>query len=183
MKKLLHRLKNKIEDKIRFKDLLEKIIEKPQEKIRRLFSSGIRNKLIILLVIIALLPIITLSYFEINSTRHTIRENFISSTKREIKQVDNQIEMYFSQIKSNTRMLANNGQIKEARGNLTTYLTKRKQEELQLTPLENGGTEADIYRQLFNYVDSLPRADSTYAYVATREGGYLQSPTNRIAKN
>ncbi|MBM7555854.1 methyl-accepting chemotaxis protein [Halanaerobacter jeridensis] len=183
MKEKIEKIIDQIKEKLNFKEKFNNFKQDPTQKIKDFFSHGIRNKLVILLVVIALLPIVTLSYFEVNSTKNTIRQNFINSTKREIKQVDNQIEMYFSQIKSNTRMLASNNVIREAKGNLSSFVNKTDREELKLNPLANNDLKAKIYRQLFNYVDSLPRADSTYAYVATKDGGYVQSPTNRVQKN
>ena len=183
MKKKIKKVIAQIKEKLNLKEKISDFKQNPKQKIKDFLSNGIRNKLVILLVIIALLPIITLSYFEVNSTKNTIRQNFINSTKREIKQVDNQIEIYFSQIKSNTRMLASNNVIRKAKGNLTSYVNKTDNNELKLDPLAKENMEAKIYRQLFNYVDSLPRADSTYAYIATKNGGYIQSPASRVEAN
>ena len=184
MIKRIKEIINKLKEILSSKEIIEAIKEKKGKfNIKNIFNSGIRNKLLVLLIIIALLPIIILSYFEVESAKNIIKQDFINSTKREIKQVDNQIEMYFDQIESNTRMLANNNVIKQSNNQLISYVNKSTKDELKLTPLDNGGIEADVYRQLFNYVNSLPRADSTYAYVATKDGGYIQSPTNRVKAN
>ena len=139
--------------------------------------------MLILLLIISLAPIIILSYFEIRTMKETVTENFINSTEREIVQVDNQIEMYFDTIKSDVRMLASNNQIRENYNQITSYVKQTNEELLKPTPLENSSAEAKVYRELFNYVDSLSRTNSTYAYLATDSGGYVQCPTTKIEKN
>ncbi len=156
---------------------------KNRVRISDFLNHGIRNKLIILFLIISLIPIFVLSYLEIRATQKMLKEDFVKSTKREIKQVDNQIEMYFKMIKTNCRLLAKNPAIRRADETVTNYIDKTDKKELRPTPLANGGIEAIIYQQLFNFIDSQPRSDSSFAFIATKEGGYIQSPTSRVKKN
>ncbi len=144
-------------------------------------KSGIRTKLIILLLFLTLLPVIVISVFGLIELRNIIKEDFITSSKREIKQVDNALNIYFGDVKDNLKMLATNPNVKKADSTVTTYKNKSSAEDLKLTSLENGGIEAEIFKIYDHYAKTHP--DAAYVYMATKEGGYIQWPANSVPKN
>jgi len=168
-----------------FKAKIKSLIDKVE--IKRIFSSGLRNKLILLVLLTALIPIFMLSYLEIISTKQTVEDNFIESTKRQIKQVDNEIEVYFDMVKASAKMLSLNPAIRKADSSVTSYVHKSDKSQLHPTPKNNGKVEAGIYDQLFNYIQAQNEASynsySSYSFVATTDGGYVQCPTAIVERN
>ncbi|ADL12463.1 methyl-accepting chemotaxis protein [Acetohalobium arabaticum] len=144
-------------------------------------DQTIQSKLIVLMLLIGLVPIITLGYFEVQETKATIKESFINSTTKEIKQVDNAINLYFETIKENCKMFAADSSVKKADKTITTYTDKVTSEELNLTPLENGGLEAEIYKEYLNFAKS--HSNTAYVYMGTEYGSYIQWPATSLRKN
>ncbi|SDC68921.1 MULTISPECIES: methyl-accepting chemotaxis protein [unclassified Candidatus Frackibacter] len=150
-------------------------------KLSNLFNNNLRSKLIILFLLIALVPMLILGYLGVEKVKGVLKQNFIQSTTKEVKQVDNAINLYFETIKKNTKMLATNPTVKKADQTITTYMNKTEEEDLKLTPLKNGGIEAKIYNVYSHFAETHP--DSAYVYMATKEGGYIQWPANSVPKN
>ncbi|SJZ39068.1 methyl-accepting chemotaxis protein [Selenihalanaerobacter shriftii] len=151
------------------------------KRIMSFFNNSLRNKLITLLLLISLVPVIILSYLGINKIESVLKENFVQSTTKEIRQVDNAINLYFETVKENCQMLASNNFIKQADETITTYMNKTTEEELNMTPLQNGGVEAKIYKKFLHFAKTHPK--SAYVYMATKNGGYIQWPANSLMKN
>ena len=85
-----------------------------------MFFNSIKFKLIVVLLLIALVPLGIVSYFQIRNVENMIEDSFVESTKREVSQVDNAINLYFEQLKSNTRFLVENEYIKQVDDNITS---------------------------------------------------------------
>ncbi|ADL11776.1 methyl-accepting chemotaxis protein [Acetohalobium arabaticum] len=150
-------------------------------KICQFFNNSIRNRLIILLLVIGLVPVAVMSYFQVTETKETLEDNFVDSTTKEIKQVDNAINLYFDTVKRNCEMLAADSTVQQADESITSYLNKTKEENLNLTPVENGGVETEIYKEYLHFAETHPNA--AYVYMATTDGGYIQWPANSVPKN
>lgn len=151
-------------------------IDNLKQKLNEIFKQGIRRKLIALMLIISLTPILVLSYLEVKSTRQTVKNNFVESSRREIKQVDNAIAVYLESVRANLEMIAEYPVLKQADDTITTYL--HTEEKINPTPLSNGDTEAAIYRKLFNFVNSHPKVG--YAHFTATDGSYVHCPANQI---
>ncbi|ADL11992.1 methyl-accepting chemotaxis protein [Acetohalobium arabaticum] len=155
-------------------------MEDIMEKIRQSLNS-LSTKLIILFLLIGLAPMVILSYFQIQETEEELRQSFIRSSTSEIKHVDNTINMYFKKIKEDCKMLAENANVKKADKTITSYVDKTKDEELQMTPSQNSGIEADIYQVYSNYAEN--HSNLVYTYLATKHGGFIQWPEGPITAN
>ncbi len=141
----------------------------------------IKYKVIAALLVLSLLPIIVVGYFQINMTQEQLRESFIQKSNSKIQTLEKTIVTFFESVKKDAQMLATHPQIKQAEGQLTTYKNTSATEKLKLTPLENGGLEADIYNIYRNYAGAHPQAD--YVYLATKDGGYLQWPATSVPRS
>jgi methyl-accepting chemotaxis protein len=141
--------------------------------------KGIKGKLFAAFFLVALVPVIGLGFLGIREIKGIIREDFVKSTTEEIKQVDNAINLYFEEIKKNNKMLANHAQVQKADKTITNYMDKTNIEEM--TPLENGGLEAEIFSYYQEYITGHP--NTNYVYLATTEGGYIQWPAGGLMDN
>ncbi|CCU78965.1 Methyl-accepting chemotaxis protein [Halanaerobium saccharolyticum subsp. saccharolyticum DSM 6643] len=109
-----------------------------------------------------------------------IEDSFVESTKREVSQVDNAINLYFEQLKSNTRFLVENEYIKQVEDNVTKYLNNQN-DSLMMTPSENGGVEEDIYYLFDDFAKTHPEV--SYIYIGTKYGGMIQHPEGVVGSN
>ncbi len=142
--------------------------------------NTIKGKLLLAFLALALIPVIILGYLGINEIKKLTKNNFINSTQKEIEQADKAINLYFKNVKENCNYLANNNVIKQADDTITSYMNKTEDEKLKLTPMKNGGIEAEIYSVYKNFADTHP--GSAYVYMATTKGEYIQWPANSVPK-
>src|SRR6056297_3379864 len=133
-----------------------------------MFFNSIKFKLIVVLLLIALVPLGIVSYFQIRNVENMIEDSFVESTKREVSQVDNAINLYFEQLKSNTRFLVENEYIKQVEDNVTKYLNNQN-DSLMMSPSKNGGVEEDIYYLFDDFAKTHPEV--SYIYIGTKYGG------------
>ncbi|NEW08097.1 methyl-accepting chemotaxis protein [Paenibacillus sp. SYP-B3998] len=98
-----------------------------------------------------------------------MNDNFVQATTKEIVQVDNSVSIYFDTIRENVKMMANNPVVMKADATVTTYMDKA--DKTKNAPLQNGKTEAAIYKEFQRFVDSHP--NTSYVYMATIYGGYI----------
>ncbi|WP_040477122.1 methyl-accepting chemotaxis protein [Halanaerobium saccharolyticum] len=145
-----------------------------------MFFNSIKFKLIVVLLLIALVPLGIVSYFQIRNVENMIEDSFVESTKREVSQVDNAINLYFEQLKSNTRFLVENEYIKQVEDNVTKYLNNQN-DSLMMTPSENGGVEEDIYYLFDDFAKTHPEV--SYIYIGTKYGGMIQHPEGVVGSN
>jgi len=132
------------------------------------------------LLLIALVPLGIVSYFQIRNVENMIEDSFVESTRREVSQVDNAINLYFEQLKSNTRFLVENEYIKQVEDNVTKYLNNQN-DSLMMTPSENGGVEEDIYYLFDDFAKTHPEV--SYIYIGTKYGGMIQHPEGVVGSN
>lgn len=150
------------------------------KNIKNMFFNSIKFKLTIVLLLIALVPLGIVSYFQIRNVENMIEDSFVESTKREVSQVDNAINLYFEQLKANTRFLVQNEYIKQVDNNITKYLTNQN-DSLMMTPSENGGVEEDIYYLFDDFAKTHPEV--SYIYIGTKHGGMIQHPEGVVGSN
>nr|WP_282580205.1 methyl-accepting chemotaxis protein [Natroniella sulfidigena] len=141
----------------------------------------IKNKLVVLLLLITLLPIIIINLLGNGIIANQLEENFIEMTTREIRQVNNNIDLYFSNMEDDLRYLASNPLIRQADETITDYLDQTEEDRLQLTPEKNGGIEAEIYDFYLDFAEA--QSNLAYVYLATTEGGYIQWPATQVTPN
>lgn len=142
-------------------------------------TSSIRYKLTFSIVILILIPSLILTIYMGNTLKSQLEKNFISSSKKEISQVDNAINIYFKTIEENTNMLASDFKIIKADETVTSYVNKTN--ITMMTPSQNGGIEQEIFEYYDNFAKTHPK--SAYVYMATKYGGYIQWPEGPNSDN
>ncbi|WP_143009703.1 methyl-accepting chemotaxis protein [Halanaerobium congolense] len=150
------------------------------KNIKKMFFNSIKFKLTVVLLLIALVPLGVVSYFQIKNVEEIIENSFIESTKREVTQVDNAINLYFQQLKANTNFLAKNEYIAQVDNNITKYLTNSN-DNLMMTPSQNGGIEEEIFYLFDDFSKTHPEV--SYIYIGTKYGGMIQHPAGVIGSN
>ena len=144
------------------------------EQLKKLLFSGLKKKLIILFLLMALVPLMLASYFSISTMQETIKNNFIATSSKEMKKASDTLNLYFEEVAKNSKFLASRPVVKKADETITTYINKRTKEELKMTPLENGGVEAEIYKFYEDFAKT--HKNVAYVYLGTKDGGYVQWP-------
>lgn len=145
-----------------------------------MFFNSIKFKLTVVLLLIALVPLGIVSYFQIKNVEGIIKESFIESTKREVVQVDNAINLYFQQLKANTKFIAQNEYITQVDNNITKYLNNND-DNLMMSPSQNGGIEEEIFHLFDDFSKTHPEV--SYIYIGTKHGGMIQHPEGVVGSN
>lgn len=136
---------------------------------------NIKHKLTLAFAAIAGLPVILVALLVILSLRDDAREAFLDSSGREIRQVDNAMQLYFEGISQNVEYLANHPVLKSIDANLKRYTSADPRQIPE-------GEQDRAVRQLFS---GLAASHQAYAYLAlgTQEGGYSVWPVDRSLAN
>jgi len=139
-------------------------------------SLGIRNKLIMAFILVVLIPLVAVSYFLDLMVKKQIEKDFIEATTREVTQVDKAFNIFFEELKNNTKMLATHPLTTQAGGNISVYINKNAGADgmIPMTPIQNGGYEAELYRMFEQFGASHPQV--SVVHLGTQDGGYLQWP-------
>ncbi|MGF1755699.1 methyl-accepting chemotaxis protein [Vibrio makurazakiensis] len=138
----------------------------------------IKTKLLLGLITATILPVAIVSSVVISNLRSQAVEDFLSSSRGEMSQVDNAISIYFEGIENNVRMLAESPAIKRSDSSITSYMNTNAK---LMTPEQNGELEREIYQSLALVGESHP--GYSYVYTGTKEGGYIQWPKGKISNN
>ncbi|MBM7557097.1 methyl-accepting chemotaxis protein [Halanaerobacter jeridensis] len=149
--------------------------------LKKFSLNSIKPRLVILFLLLALVPIGIISYFEIQALQQTIKNDFVESANKEMKKVDNAFNIYFEEVKKNCHFLATDPTVQQADDTITTYMNKTTKSELNLTPVQNGGIEEEIYKVYNHFAKT--HDDIAYVYMATTDGGYIQWPARSVTKN
>ncbi|MED0678618.1 methyl-accepting chemotaxis protein [Aneurinibacillus thermoaerophilus] len=137
---------------------------------------SIKGKLAITFLLIITIPITVISSIVYINMKQQILDDFIQANTKEVIQVDNGVSLYFEAIRENLAMMANNATVKKADQTIKSYINQPN--TTKLTPLENGGIEAEIYKEFMHYVESHPNTSA--AFLATVNGGYTQYPVKEM---
>ncbi len=135
-------------------------------------QMNIGQKLLIAFFASILLPILIICIvlgFKISTQSQA---NFINSSRSELRQIDNGMTIMFEDLMNNIEMMASDPLIKRADETITTYKTNTT--VTPMTPIQNGGIEAELYRYFERAVKSHP--NYSVLGVGTRYGGYVQYP-------
>lgn len=144
---------------------------------------SLKNKLNAAFLIVSIVPLLCISLFITNIVESKLFERHVSTTNEQIKQVDNGINLYIEGLKNTLNLLSSENLIKNVGGSLTSYinLTPDSSGKIPMNPLAKGGNEAEIYKELVNYVKSNPVIMDA-AVGAEANGGYVQYPASARAK-
>ncbi len=129
---------------------------------------NIKQKLTLAFAAIAALPVILVALLVILNLRNEAREAFLDSSGREIRQVENAMQLFFEGITQNVEFLADAPQLQNIDGQLKRYL------DADAPKVAMG--EQD--QQVFRLFAQLAKSHSAYSYLSlgTREGGYVFWP-------
>ncbi len=145
---------------------------------------SLRIKLIIIGLVVTFLPIVFLGGLGIFKIKSILEIDFINSSTREIKQVDNAMDLYFKGIERDCEMLANNYIVRRADESIMVYSRGRMRNKIKengsikMSSLKNGIVEAEIYKEYYNYGEAHPNI--AYVYLGTNYGGYIQWPQLKV---
>ena len=129
---------------------------------------NIKQKLILAFAVIASLPVILVAVLIILNVRHEARDGFVDSSGREIRQVDNAMQLFFEGISQNVAYLAAHPQLQGINGQVKRYLAG---DAAQVATGERD-------QQLFKLFEGLAKSHSAYTYLSlgTEDGGYVFWP-------
>ena len=135
----------------------------------------IRSKLITSFFIAVTVPVVILVVTTTAQTFSQSRAYFIDSTQQEIKQIDNTFEIFFEGMKEHVRFMASDERL-IATGNTT--ITSYVGVEKDMTPLQNGAIEAEIFRFHGQFREQHPNLLNVY--MGSETGGFIQYPPERM---
>lgn len=136
----------------------------------------IRTKLILAFIALAVLPIVIISAVVVTHLRQQAEESFQENTTREIRQIDNTMQVYFDAIDKSVHFLASHPLMIQVDTSITNYLTSP---EVVMTPDKAGGVEQEVF-ELFNHF-AATHSGLAYVYMGTTEGAYIQWPLGSVS--
>jgi len=143
-----------------------------------LINLSIRKKLLISLLLAATIPVAIVTTFIVNTLNTQALAEFVDTSTREMRQVDNAMGLYFDALEDNVRMMATLSSVHKANEIITSYVNSPAK---RMSPRENNAIEKEI----FDDFDRIGQSHSNYSYVymGTIEGGYIQWPSGSNTAN
>ncbi|WP_412459865.1 methyl-accepting chemotaxis protein [Pseudomonas sp. SC11] len=131
---------------------------------------SIKLKLTLAFALIACLPVLFFSGWVITGLREAAEQDFVENSSREIRQIDNTLQVFFSGFEDNIRYLSGHPLLKRVDHNLISYSGTTPPSTAPST------VEQDI-QALF---DDFRRSHPAYAYIylGSRHGGAVFSPAD-----
>ncbi|MBB4862813.1 hypothetical protein HNP46_001657 [Pseudomonas nitritireducens] len=125
---------------------------------------NLKQKLILAFSTIASLPVILVAVLVILNLRGEARDGFIDGSGREIRQVENAMQIFFDGITQNVEYLASHPQLMAVDGSLKQYIGADAAQH----------PTGELDKRVFDLFAGLAQSHPDYAYVSlgTREGGY-----------
>ena len=138
--------------------------------------SSMQSKLIAVFLVLFITPVIIISIIFLNFEKTKTKQAFVTSTTKEMIQVNNTINTFFEAVSENCNYLATHPAVTRADASIRSYLhTVRPTVN---TPLQAPGVEADIYNLYEHFAKTHPKF--AYVYMATAAKGYIQWPVADI---
>ncbi|MGE7022383.1 methyl-accepting chemotaxis protein [Solibacillus cecembensis] len=137
-----------------------------------------KAKLLVLSLLLSLVPIVLIGVTVNKIVSEKTKDDYISFSEKEIKQVDNGIALYFETIRENVNLLANDRFVVDADSTITSYKDIAGEGSIDMTPSANGEKEKAIFDVFSRFSDSHPKAP--YIYMGTSDGGYVQYPEGPV---
>lgn len=137
---------------------------------------GMKARLVAAFLSVTLIPLLVVGVLMDYAIKKQTRDDFLKFTSREVTQVDNAITLFLEGMKENTRMLADYPLTKNKNGKITVYIDKPGGTDgmVPMTPLENGGYEAELYTLFQQFAKSHPEV--SVVSLGTNDGGVMQFP-------
>lgn len=139
-------------------------------------SLSLRNKLIITFFVVVLIPLLGFGFFLDSMVEKQTKHDFVEATTREVIQVDNAINLFLDGLMQNTKMLATSPLTRQTDGKINVYINASAGADgmIPMTPIENGGYEAELYRMFEQFGSNHPQV--SVVSLGTNDGGYIQWP-------
>lgn len=136
-----------------------------------LINLSIRKKLLMSLLLAAVLPVSLVTGFIVKTLNSQAIEDFVNTSTREMRQVDNAMGLYFTSLEENVKMMSQLPSVSNANEDITSYASSSAK---QMTPMQNNAIE----KAIFDDFDRIGRTHPSYSYVymGTSKGGYVQWP-------
>lgn len=123
------------------------------------------------IILFTSIPIALVSY---NYIYNSLKEELVSNTKAQMVNIDNNFDEMFKQIKENDKFLATSRDITKADQSISALFNIPDIETHKKYSKQIPGLESDIYNQFEVYATTHP--ETTYVYIGTKWGGYVQWP-------
>ena len=144
--------------------------------------KSIRSKLITTFLVSISICIIAMALIMSQIMGSTMKKDFITSTGNEMDKVEEIVNVFFDEMKNNGDMLAESEIVKRADDTITNYTNaKGPSGEIALTPLQNGGIEAEMYNLYDNFAKT--HANTADVFFGTTGGSYIQYADGSVADN
>lgn len=136
---------------------------------------NIKQKLTWAFAIIACLPVVLVATLVVLNLRSAARTDFVDGSAREIRQVNNAMQLFFDGISQNVDYLATQPLIKNSDDSLKSYTSANA------TSIPPG----EMDKQVFGLLESLGTSHPSYAYaiLGTSAGGYVSWPDDQTLTN
>ncbi|SMD11805.1 methyl-accepting chemotaxis protein [Sporomusa malonica] len=138
--------------------------------------SSMRSKLIVIFLLLIIVPIAIIGFVVLNFTENKTKQDFITSSTKEMIQVNNTINTFFEAVNENCNYLATHPAVTRADESIRSYRDKEKPTVNSLA--QSVGIEQDIYNMYEQFAKTHPKF--AYVYMATKHKGYIQWPVAEI---
>lgn len=135
---------------------------------------NIRSKLTLSFAATVILPIIAIAIVSISMTISKSSSHFVERTQDELRQVDNGFQLFFQQIKANVKFLAESKLTAQLPDNTHSYIGAAH----MMDPKNDSAEELDLFKLYEDFGSSHP--DLLYVYTGTKEGGFVQYPSEEL---
>lgn len=134
-------------------------------------NRSIKQKLLLAFCLVTLIPVSILCIVIGINIKATSIHNFIDSTSRELKQVDNAMRFFVNGIKTDIAALSAHPVVKKADNSLLNY--QKTTVPTKLNPIESGNLNKDMHL-VFKRLKDVHK-EYIEVYMGTPWGGYLSS--------
>lgn len=140
-----------------------------------------RTKLFLFFVAIILFTSVPMSLVTHNHVYNLLKNDLFSDTRKQMVQVDNTFSNMFKQINDNNSFLASSVNVTKVDESILALFNMSKDESPKKYSKEIPGLESNIYNEFETYGKT--HQDSSYVYLGTKWGGYIQWPDGLIINN
>lgn len=136
-------------------------------------EKNITLKYVILSCVIVILVGIAALFWMNQRIKHTVNDDFISTSANQIEIMDKAINQYIESVYDNIKMFANFPSVKNVQNGLQKYMDLESRQKMN--PYASSEEEHHLFEIFKIYGESHP--GTTYVYMATADGGYLCWPS------
>lgn len=136
----------------------------------------ISQKLIAAFIGAITLPLMSISTLMVNQLVDKAYDDFTTANNREVKQIDNAIQVFFGEIQKNVAYLTEKAALKNAGEQVETYMDRTSSQ--LMTPMSNSEIERNVFSLFKQFADS--HDGISYIYLGNEQGGFIQWPQGAV---